>query len=66
MTATGRNIVIKWITREMDKIERIRLRFGLPSYTTLNGLTPCLVKEEDMELFNETARRGYFCIRPMK
>ncbi len=59
-------MVIRWITRDPGKMERIRRRFGIPAYTTLNGLSPCTVREEDMEVFRETARRGFFAVMPLK
>lgn len=44
-------------------LSRIVERFGLDiQYRTVNGVTEVSVREEDMELFEETARRGFFGI----
>lgn len=56
----GEKIVVHWRTRDDKAIRLIRERFGLPSYTTLNGLTPAILRDEDREVFQETAQRGYF------
>lgn len=42
--------------------DAIRARFGIPRYTTLNGLSPADISEADMALFEETSRRGFFGI----
>lgn len=52
-------IVIRWRTRDEEKIDRIRLRFGLPGYTTLNGFTPGYLHAKDRELVEECVRRGF-------
>lgn len=63
MKATEDNrLVIRWVTRDVDAIAAIRKRFGMSSYTTVNGWTPCEIKPEDRELFEECARRGFFGI----
>lgn len=56
----GEKIVIRWQTRHEESIRLIRERFGIPRYTTVNGLSPAILAPEDRELFGETARRGYF------
>lgn len=56
-------LVIKWNTSDSKAIEAIRKRFGIPTYTTVNGFSPVLLKPEDREIFEETARRGYFNYR---
>lgn len=56
-------IVIYWLTNNRDAIKRIRERFGIPAYTTVNGQTPAVLKSEDKAVFDETARRGYFTYR---
>ncbi len=53
---------IIWHTRNAESIRLIRERFKLPTYTTVNGWTPCEIAPEDMPMFEETARRGYFSI----
>lgn len=59
-TMTEQKIIIHWHTKNSESIRLIRERFGVPTYTTLNGLTPALLKPEDRAVFDETARRGYF------
>lgn len=61
-------LTINWHTRNAEAIRLIRERFKIPSYTTVNGWTPCEIAPEDMPMFEETARRGYFSIlrRPWK
>lgn len=56
------NILVVWTTRDKSLIRRIRERFSLPAYTTLNGITPAKIKPEDMPLLDETARRGFIQI----
>lgn len=60
------NLVIRWHTKDNDAIDAIRKRFNMPRYTTLNGWSPALINEEDMELFEECARRKFFSIMPYK
>lgn len=55
--------VIRWGTKDKESIKLIRRRFGIPEYTTLNGYSPVLLKAEDREVFEETARRGFFSFR---
>lgn len=57
-------LVIRWETRNSRAIEAIRKRFGIPNYTTINGFSPVLLKAEDREVFEETARRGFFHYMP--
>lgn len=53
---------VSWHTKDQEAIEQIRKRFGMPHYTTLNGLTPCEIEQQDMALLKETARRGFLSI----
>lgn len=55
-----RNVDLKDISRIKKKI---RDKFNIPEYTTVNGETPCDIKDEDMGLLRETERRGYVQIR---
>jgi hypothetical protein len=56
-------MVIKWGYKLDDAtVAAIRKRFKIPTYTTLNGFSPVEIAEEDMEMFEETARRGFFTI----
>lgn len=56
-------LVIKWNTSDSKAIEAIRKRFGIPTYTTVNGFTPAILPAQDLAMFEETARRGYFNYR---
>ena len=56
-------VVIYWVTKDPDKIVRIRERFGIGTYRSVNGETPAEIREEDMELLRETERRGFIQIR---
>lgn len=55
-------VIVRWTTRDEEAIAAIRERFNLPDYTTLNGWTPAEIKPEDMDMFEECARRGFFGI----
>lgn len=57
---------IKWNTRDAAIIRKIRERFNIPAYITVNGWSPAEIAEEDMELFQETAKRGFFTILTQK
>lgn len=59
----GEKIIIHWWTRNEESIRLIREYFGIPQYTTVNGKTPAILKPKDQEMFEETARRGYFTYR---
>lgn len=54
---------IYWKTNDAKKMKRIRERFNIPIYTTINGETPCEIKEEDIELLREVEKIGYIQIR---
>lgn len=58
-----KKIVIHWNTKNEDAIQMIRKRFGIPRYTTVNGHTPTVLPTDDIVMFEETARRGYFTYR---
>lgn len=55
-------LIVRWTTRDADAIAAIRREFDMPNYTTVNGLTPVEIRHEDMEVFQECARRGFFSI----
>lgn len=59
-------LTIKWLTRDPSKISKIRRRFAIPDYTTLNGLSPAEISAADMPVFEECMKRGLFCIVPLK
>lgn len=62
MDTSNIKLTISWHTKNAESIQLIRERFNIPRYTTVNGWTPCEIKPEDMPIFEETARRGYFSI----
>lgn len=55
-------LIVRWTTRDADAIAAIRREFGMPNYTTVNGLTPVEIRPDDMDMFEECARRGFFGI----
>lgn len=55
----GEKVIIRWITRNEESIQLIRKHFHIPKYTTINGMSPAILKPEDREMLEETARRGY-------
>lgn len=57
------NVTICWVTKDRESIEKIRKKFGISSYMSINRETPCDIKEEDMELLRETEKRGFIQIR---
>jgi len=57
------NITIYWVTGDKEVISKIRARFKIPKYTSLNGETPCEIDEKDLELLKETEKRGFIQIR---
>lgn len=56
-------VIISWRTRDREAIAAMRKYFGIPKYTTVNGLTPAAIEDKDMPMFEETARRGFFRYR---
>lgn len=62
-------VTIYWDARHLPKekaIEtknKIKEKFNIPNYTSINGETPCDIKDEDMELLRECERRGFIQIR---
>lgn len=62
-------VTIYWNTRHLDPKDALRIKkkirdkFNIPDYTTVNGETPCEIRDEDMELLRETESRGYIQIR---
>ena len=43
-------ITVYWVTRNPDVIVRIRKKFNIPSYTSVNYETECEIKDEDFSL----------------
>lgn len=60
---TGMKVTIYWSTKDEEKIKRIRERFGIGDYTSLNGESPAEIKDEDIDLLRETEKRGFIQIR---
>lgn len=58
--------IVRWRTDDPAAIGKIRKRFGIPSYSTLNGWCPCEIEEADMEVFRECVRRGFFLFREVE
>lgn len=56
-------LTIYWITRNRKYIDRIKERFGIQPYMSVNRETPCIIKPEDLHLLEETARLGFIQIR---
>ena len=57
-------VTIFWETKDEKINKRIRERFGIPKYITLNWTTPNVeIKDEDMPLLLETEKRGFIRVR---
>lgn len=56
-------ITIYWGIRSSDIIKRIRQKFNIPSYTSINHETECEINDEDINLLRETEKRGFIQIR---
>lgn len=56
-------VTIYWVTRFPDIVRRIREKFNIPSYTSVNYETECEIRDENLPLLQETARRGFIQIR---
>lgn len=57
------HVIIYWKTNDIEKRERIRKRFSLQNYTSVNGETPACISDEDMPVLLETESRGFIQIR---
>lgn len=58
-----KELVIYWRAEDPEARRRIRERFGIPLGMTVNGETRAAIRDEDIPLLEETARRGYIEIR---
>ena len=56
-------VTIYWVTKDPEKIARIKEKFGIPDYMSVNAETPAEIKDEDVELLRETERRGFIQLR---
>lgn len=69
MANRKQKVTIYWNTRHIkfedipEVKRRIRERFNIPNYTTVNGETDFCISDEDMELLRETEKRGFIQIR---
>lgn len=69
MKSKMQKVTIYWNTKHLASEDvpvikrRIRERFNIPNYTTINGETTAEIRDEDMELLRETERRGFIQIR---
>ena len=54
---------IYWVTRDRESIRKIRHKFGIPFYTSVNGETETDIPDGLMPLLMECERRGYIQIR---
>lgn len=56
-------VTIYWVTKDPEAVRKIRQRFGIPSYTSVNGETIADICEEDMPLLLECQKRKFIRIR---
>lgn len=56
-------LTIYWKTKNPVTQKRIRERFALGGYMSVNGETPAEVTEEDLPLLREVEKRGFIAIR---
>ena len=54
---------IYWTTTDREVIKRIRERFNIPNYTSINGETPCEVSDSDLPMLLEVEKRGFIQLR---
>lgn len=58
-----KRVVIYWNTRNEATMSKIRERFGIPRRMSINGETRVSIRDEDLPLLLETAKRGVIQIR---
>lgn len=58
-------LTVCWTARGRQKrfYHDICRKFGISDYMSINYETPCEIKDEDIPLLMETARRGFIQIR---
>lgn len=62
-----KKLTIYWPSRISSELEKtIRDRFGITGGTTVNGETPAEIKDEDLPVLEDTARRGFIELRGFK
>lgn len=59
-------VVIYWRTANKETIRRIREKFGIPYYTSVNGETFADISESDMPLLLRCEQLGYVQLRAKK
>lgn len=57
------NITICWVTKDHEAIQKIRNKFGISDYMSINHETPCEIDEEDLPLLRECEKLGFIQIR---
>lgn len=62
-------VTIYWDARHLPREKaleaknKIKAKFNIPDYTSINGETPCEIKDEDLPLLRECEKRGFIQIR---
>lgn len=56
-------LTIYWRTLNKEYKKAIQEKFNIPKYVSVNGETDCDIREQDLPLLKETARRGFIDIR---
>jgi len=59
-------ITICWRTKDAECVKRIRERFKLSSYRSINGETLAEINENDMEALKKEEKQGFINIRNKK
>lgn len=56
-------VTIYWVTRLPEIVRRIRDKFNIPLYISVNYETECEIRDEDLPLLRECEKRGFIQIR---
>ena len=59
-------VTVYWLTRDREAVRRIREKFAMPCYTTVNGETEAEIDPEQMPLLLECERLKFITIRKKK
>lgn len=58
------NVTIYWEKKCTTDVKgRIKERFNIPSHTTINGETACVIADSDMKDLREEVKSGFIQIR---
>ena len=57
------NTTVYWKTKDRTLIKRIQEELNLPNYTTVNGETPCVIKDEHLPKLQEYEVEGIIQLR---